>query len=47
MKEAGAEEIDGLMSDMEAACEKIPAFKDLEKDPDFQKKMLDAMGVNM
>ena len=46
MKEAGADQIESLMADMEAACEKIPAYKELENDKDFQKKMLEAMGMS-
>lgn len=45
LKEAGADQIEALMADMEAACEKIPAYKELENDKDFQKKMMEAMGI--
>ena len=46
MQEAGADQIEGLMSDMEAACKNIPAFKDLENDTEFQEELLKRMGVN-
>ena len=45
MKDAGADQIEGLMSDMEEACKKIPAYKELENDTEFQGKMMKAMGM--
>ena len=45
MKEIGADQIESLMSDMQSACEKIPAYKELENDKDFQQKFMEALGI--
>ena len=47
MKKLGAEDIEGLMSDMDEACKKIPAWKELENDVDFQKSFAEAIGMEM
>ncbi|MBP5359923.1 MAG: hypothetical protein J6129_00375 [Bacteroidaceae bacterium] len=46
LKELGAEDIDALMSGMEDACKDIPAWKELEKDKDFQQNFLTTLGMD-
>lgn len=45
MKGLGADQIEGLMSDMDEACKKIPAWKELENDTEFQESFMKTLGM--